>query len=144
MKHDKEVEKAIEERFGKLARRLPDERQAKGTYEESLRTGPNGDIVESPLANPDILSDENVLLPESGEAQQRQQIIHDERVFAINNCNLTPQQRRVIELIEKGYVQEQIATQLKISREAVKNLLARARNKIKKFYNQTRTNSENE
>lgn len=142
MKHDKEVQKAIEQKFGNLARPLADERKAKGTYEQSLRSGPSGDPIESPLANPDVLSDENILLPESAEARDRQKTIHDERMFAINNCNLTEQQRKVLDGIEEGLTQEEIAIHLHVSREAVKNLLSRARTKIKKFYQVTRTKSE--
>lgn len=144
MKHDKDVQKAVDKKFGKLSRPLPDERKAKGTYEQSLRTGANGDPIESPLANPDILSDENVLLPESAEAREAQRGIHDAKMFAIEHANLTAQQKAVLAMIEAGLTQEEIGEQLHISRVAVTNLVARARKKIVKLYQATRYISPNE
>lgn len=139
MKHDKEVDRAIEDKFGR--KQLHDVKQKKKDYWQTVSFNTEGDAIENPRANPDRLSDECRILPESAEAYEQQRAIHDAKEQAIREADLTPRQRRLLGLVAQGYRQGEIAQKLGIAQPGVAKLLARARAQIKKAYNATRHKS---
>lgn len=81
--------------------------------------------------NPDVLSDEQSMWDDRSEQNEA----NIERVEAIRAVmhKLTPNERRVIQLLGNGRTQEEVSDIMAISTGNVYNLLTRAQKKIKKL-----------
>jgi DNA-binding NarL/FixJ family response regulator len=95
------------------------------------KTNSDGEYLENPLANPDVLSETNY--PWEYERDDD----HDEAVKEIvSQLKLSKREVQVITLMQQGATQYQAASILKISRNSVKVLIERMRNKVRKCVTQ--------
>lgn len=134
-KHDREVYKAIEEKFKagfkkqgkKWSPKLDDERFSSKTYWDYVEKGEG--FETDPVANPDLLNDESVKgRMDLAEAQKLQ-------LRAIKQADLTAQQRLIVYLIgEREMTQADAAEYLHIKRTTLQKQLERAREKIQETY----------
>ena len=84
------------------------------------------EIINAFLANP-INAFKNI----GDKGEQAEELNSKMNAEAILK-QLTPQQRKIAKLLERGYNQREIAEKLKISQQAVQQLLSRTRCKLSK------------
>jgi len=103
---------------------------------EHQKSDADGNILESPFANPDVLSEDDHMYhrPLSEEGELQFQIIRD------TLAELSPQQQRVLQLCGfDGCTLKEAAKELNISIATVQTLLARAKEKIIRNYRRSKT-----
>jgi len=98
---------------------------------EERDTGTNNPLY-AVQANPDLLSDEQTLGLERDvdSEEDRKELI---RLTKLAIATLSPREKQVVELLQVGNTQEEVAKILKLSRFAVTTLLQRAQKKVKNF-----------
>lgn len=91
----------------------------------------DGEIIETPLANPDILAEGAIhgSLDEDEVNAQREYTLTRKAISEV----LTEQQRHVMMLIIDGFSQDKIAHNLGITRQRVNSITKSARKRLEKY-----------
>lgn len=134
MKHDKEVQKAIDERFGylyKSGKTLRDyERYSKSSYNEWAQADHAHLKNENLKANPDLLSEESTTFkPRINDYKKRYNLV-------IQNLGiLTKKEKKVLEYLAAGNTMKETGKKLGYTVSAIESFL----NKIRKKYDGIKT-----